>query len=151
MANVSTNNPHVFSAAVTYPFYYFKRPSSFFRLAKLLLRSLVSLSFTNGDKRVYIHTTSTQWSCKRTHKIYSLSISLPTESAKEEKRLVDATVSDGYYKKKKKSKKKKSCTKFSSSSKEASELPSVQCWWHCFCTKGWGHVGSSKSEVHQSL
>lgn len=44
---------------------------------------------------------------------------MPNESAKEEKRLFDATVSDGYYKK---NKTEQTCTKFRSSSKEASEF-----------------------------
>lgn len=85
---------------------------SIFRLARLLACLGLPLPHKRRQTCVHSHNFNTLKLKKNTENIRPFNSLLPNISAKEEKRLVDATVSDGYY--------KKHCTKFSSSSKEAS-------------------------------
>lgn len=90
---------------------------------------------------LHSHNSNTLKLKKNTENIQPFNFLVPNESAKEEKRLFDATVSDGYYKK---NKTEQTCTKFRSSSKEASEFAICPILMTLFLHSGWGHVGSSK-------
>lgn len=76
-------------------------PLSIFRLARLLACLGLPLPHKRRQTRLHSHNFNTLKLKKNTENTRPFNSPLPTESAREEKRLVDATGSDGYYKKKK--------------------------------------------------
>lgn len=114
VANASMNYPHAFSAAFTV-FFFSKRPSVTAQTSQAhCLSWSPSFSQMETEAGTFTQLQNVEVGKNKTKDNFSI-----TRQIFQRKKKVDATISHGHYKKKTR---KENCTKFSSSSKEASEV-----------------------------